>query len=58
MDSINSSISEELKAELLIRDKELRRQMQVAARQKKQIKAITIGGVTISVALLLFIICR
>ena len=58
MDSINSTISEELKAELLIRDEELRRQMQTVSRQKKQMKAITIGGVTISVALLLFIICR
>ena len=57
-DSINSTINSELRSELLARDEELRKQLQIVSKQKKQIKAITIGGVTVSIALLLFILCR
>ena len=57
-DSINSTINSELKSELLARDEELRKQLQIVSKQKRQIKAITIGGVTVSIALLLFILCR
>lgn len=58
MDSINTSINNQLRTELLIRDEELQKQLKIVSRQKKQIKAITIGGITISVALLVFILCR
>lgn len=58
IDSINSTITNELRSELLARDEELKKQLQIVSKQKKQMKAITIGGVTISIALLLFILCR
>lgn len=58
MDSINTSINSQLRTELLVRDEELQKQLKIVSSQKKQIRAITIGGVTVSVALLVFILCR
>ena len=58
MDSINTSINSQLRTELLVRDEELQKQRKIVSRQKKQIKGLTIGGITVSVALLVFILCR
>ena len=58
MDSINTSINSQLRTELLVRDEELQKQLKIVSRQKKQIKGLTIGGITVSVALLVFILCR
>lgn len=58
MDSINTSINNQLCSELVVRDEELQKQLKIVSRQKTQIKAITIGGITVSVALLVFILCR
>lgn len=58
IDSINASINSQLRTELLIRDEELQKQLNIVSCQKKQIKAITIGGLTVSVAFLVFVLCR
>lgn len=58
MDSINTSINSQLRTELLVRDEELQKQRKIVSRQKRQIKGLTIGGITVSVALLVFILCR
>lgn len=58
IDSVNASINSQLRTELLVRDEELQKQLKIVSSQKKQIKAITIGGITVSVALLVFILCR
>lgn len=58
MDSINTSINSQLRTELLVRDEELQKQLKIVSRQKKQIKGLAIGGITVSVALLVFILCR
>lgn len=55
MDSISSITNNELKAELLTRDEELRKQLRIISSQKK---IIAIGGVSFSITLLLFVLCR
>lgn len=58
MDSINSLANSRLKAELIVRDEELQKQLKVASRQKRVIKTLTIGGIAVSVALLVFLLYR
>lgn len=58
MDSINSLANSRLKAELIVRDEELQKQLKVVSKQKKVIKTLTIGGIAVSVALLVFLLYR
>ena len=58
MDSINSLANTRLKAELIARDEELQKQLKVVSKQKKVIKTLTIGGIAVSVALLVFLLYR
>ena len=58
MDSINSLANSRLKAELIVRDEELQKQLKVVSKQKRVIKTLTISGIAVSVALLVFLLYR